>query len=112
MRVAALFLLLTAAGFAQIVEKKTGDNIFLTACGAEGDTVRFYQQLNPDSVPVSIGVKVRIPGVLECKEVVHRMPGGTADFLRFYAVPSLKAEMLNSTNGVRVKRKKVQLRSQ
>jgi hypothetical protein len=103
----AIFLLLTASGFAQdVIEKRTGEDIVLQACGAEGDTVRFYQQMNPDSTPVSIGAMIRVPGELQCKEVVYRMPGGNAQFYRFYAVPSLGSEMLNSTNGERVKRKK------
>jgi hypothetical protein len=106
MRVAVLILLFTAAGFSQIIEKRTGENIYLSACGAEGDSVRFYQQLNADSTPVSVGLIIRLPGLVQCKEVVCRMPGGSAEFYRFYAVPSYRLEKLNSTNGVRVKRKR------
>jgi len=99
-------LLLSVAGFSQVVEKKAGDTVYVEACGAEGDTLRFYRQTTAGSSPVLIGQVSRLPNKVECKEVQWLMPTGTTQYYRFYAVPSLGTEMLNSTNGERVKRKK------
>jgi len=104
MKLLFIIICLSVSGFSQTVEKKTGEVIYLTACGAEGDSVRFYRQTTAGSSPIQIGSVARTQSQVECKEIQYLMPSSTAAWYRFYAVPSKGTEALESTNGVRVKR--------
>jgi hypothetical protein len=91
--------------FAQTIEKRTGETIYLPACGDQGDTVNFYRKTSPLSAPLKIGTALRIPGVVECKEIRYVMPAGSTREYWFVAVTVKSGESLEETNGVRVKRK-------
>lgn len=105
MRVVFCVLLLAVSASAQTVTKRTGEIIYLTVCGAQGDTVNFYRKSGVTLTPTKIGSIVRTTGVAACKELQHIMPSGTTMQYRFFAVPSVGVTFLDETNGVRVMRK-------
>lgn len=98
-------LLLCSTAFAQSVEKRAGETITLEACGDQGDTVNFYRKTGVTTTPTKIGAVLRIPGIVDCKELRYVMPGGTTREYRFFAVPVQRLTFLEETNGVTVKRK-------
>jgi hypothetical protein len=90
---------------AQTVEKRTGETIVLPACGDQGDTINFYRKTSPLATPSKIGTVLRVPGVVECKEIRYTMPSGTTREYWFFALTTKSSQVLEETNGVRVKRK-------
>ena len=99
-----LLLLLCSTSMAQTVSKRTGEIIYLKACGADGDTLNFYRKTGVTTSATKIGTVLRIPDVLECKEFQYIMPGGSTAQYRFFVVPLKVGELLEESNGVRVKR--------
>ena len=105
MKTIIVMLVLSATLSAQTVSKRAGEIIYLKACGADGDTLNFYRKTGVATSATKIGTALRVPDVLECKEIQYVMPGGTTAQYRFFAVPVKSGETLEESNGVRVKRK-------
>ena len=103
--IAFLVAILAHDAFAQTVEKRAGEIIFLPACGDQGDTVNFYRKTSLLSTPSKVGTVLRVPGVVECKEIRYVMPTGTTREYWFFAVTVKRGASLEETNGVRVTRK-------
>ena len=102
--IAFLIAISSCDAIAQTVEKRAGETIYLKACGADGDTINFYRKTGVMTSATKIGTALRVPDVLECKEIQYVMPGGTTAQYRFFAVPVKSGESLEESNGVRVKR--------
>lgn len=105
MKTIIVMLMLSVTLSAQTVSKRAGEIIYLEACGDQGDTVNFYRKTGTTASASKIGFVLKVPGVVDCKSIQYVMPTGTTKEYRFFAVPVKSGEVLEETNGVRVKRK-------
>lgn len=115
MRFNKLFLLLLLLGkpaWSQTIttpfykEARTGDVVEMDVSISEPlDFINIYRKTGVTSTPSLVGIITVTPSV-STYTWSYKMPGGTTAQYRFWAVTKKGSELLDESNGVRVKRVK------
>lgn len=107
MRALFLCLLLGQLAFAEEVPSfSAGETITLEIYITDvADTINVYRKTGVTMAPSLVGTIPVLPDVW-VYDWSYKMPTGTVSQYRFWVVPKKGTELLDESNGVRVKRKK------